>query len=745
MGNFFKKCLPPSNPYIEYVAPVNPVTTTAAPDYKYFLIPSSGTICPPQFLIQGNCNCGSLFISKNFGLNIDTNIIKFTHNQDVLLNNNQAFIASTDKLNIANISDIDIDLFTNVILKNKIQVIVKIKETNKPIAYSVIGNDSQNYTINTINLCLQQPISLNNESLRIEFYSLCYNVDKNDCCDKLPSTITLIDTTTLLPCSTTTTTTTTTLPPFCSRFNLPNLFYATVTAGGELEGQEKVSLFIKNGNIYSTTGTFPCGANYTLSMTCDPITEKFYYNGSIDCCTQSTKIVIDETSRPLIIPGSVLPPIVSYKDCSNCAPPCTTTTTTTTSTTLPPIPCNDEYYGPLTINGYAFYRHSRQQINIPGIGVLTIPCFGGHICNRTNFIPKLITPETTISASPISLNNAPNGQEIDTNFTFSVPDITLLKNGASIKLECETQNCHQGVTWVVLTATINGSTKLLFNSCVLPNEIDDLKYNCEDCCNWDGKEQYIQFSCNDQIYSLPFYKIGSNLFEASTILECGDIVRALFRCNSNISYIDSTSCSQKWEPLSISVPCAINARLTGNVLEPCDCDKPPVYEWVADDLSNCDCCGPPFDIDWQLTWDGMLLGNPWTISNNETSIRFNVEDSSDCGGNNPNTQSGIATATITIGDKNVLMDIDFVGIGELEASGFENIDFYLNGTKIGSAASAGGNLGCEMGQIIKTQQPQQQILLANQIYTFLINFSTNDMYFHVGAYYQVDLTFEEQL
>lgn len=599
MGNFFKKCLPPSNPYIEYVAPVNPVTTTAAPDYKYFLIPSSGTICPPHFLIQGNCNCGSLFISKNFGLNIDGNIVKFSHNQDVLLNNNQAFIATTDKLNIANINDIDINLFTNVVLKNKIQVIIKINETNQPIAYSVIGNDSQNYTINTINLCLQEPISLNNESLRIEFYSLCYSIDKNDCCDKLPSTITLVDTTTLLPCPTTTTTTTTTLPPFCSRFNLPNLFYATVTAGYPLDRQEKVSLFVRNGNTYSTTGIFPCGTNYTLSMTCDPITQKFYYDGFIDCCDQNTKSVVNETSRPLIVPGAVLPSIIFYENCENCNSICTSTTTSTT-----------QY---------------------------------------------------------------------------------------------------------------------------------------PDCCNWDGKNQYIEFSCNDQIYSLPFYKIGSNLFEASATLECGDTVRALYRCNSNIPYIDSTSCSQKWEPLSISVPCATNARLTGNVLEPCECDKPPVYEWVADDLSNCDCCGPPFDIDWELTWNGTLLGNPWIISNKEMSIRFNVEDSLNCGGNNVNTQSGTATATITVGNKNVLMDIDFVGIGELEASGFEEINFYINGNQIGSATSTGGSLECQMGPIIKTQQPQQQILLANQVYTFLINFSTNDHLYHVGSYYQVDLTFEEQL
>lgn len=446
MGNFFKKCLPPSKPYIEYTPPSGPVTTTIAPDSKYFLIPSSGTICPPQFLIQGNCNCGSLFISKNFGLNIDGNIVKFSHNQDVLLNNNQAFIATTDKLNIGNINDIDIDLFTDVLLKNKIQVIIKIKETNKPIAYSVIGNDSQSYTINTINLCLQEPASLSNESLQVEFYSLCYNIDKNDCCDKLPSTITLINTTTLLPCSTTTTTTsTTTLPPFCSRFNLPNLFYATVTAGYPLEGQEKVSLFTKNGNVYSTSGTFPCGPDYSLSMTCDPITEKFYYDGSIDCCDQNTKTIISETSRPLIIPGAVLPPLIFYENCENCNPTCTSTTTSTTQ--------------------------------------------------------------------------AP------------------------------------------------------------------------DCCNWNGEGQQIEFSCNNQLYSVPFYKIGPNLFEANGQIGCGDTVNAIYRCNPNIKYDGPSSCSDKWEPVSISVPCAVNPRFTGNILQPCECDKPPVYEWEADDLSNCECCG----------------------------------------------------------------------------------------------------------------------------------------------------------
>ena len=134
-----------------------------------------------------------------------------------------------------------------------------------------------------------------------------------------------------------------------------------------------------------------------------------------------------------------------------------------------------------TINGYAYYFDHQQAVNIPGIGSLWSPCAGGHSCNRTDFIPQLITSSTTINGSPISLNNGNSGGDRSATFTFNIPDPSILSGTpAQIYLSCNGQyGCHNGVAWIVLTTTgYNGGTILLFNSCVVPNSLTPLGYTC---------------------------------------------------------------------------------------------------------------------------------------------------------------------------------------------------------------------------------------------------------------------------
>lgn len=143
------------------------------------------------------------------------------------------------------------------------------------------------------------------------------------------------------------------------------------------------------------------------------------------------------------------------------------------------------------------------------------------------------------------------------------------------------------------------------------------------------------------------------------------------------------------------------------------------------------------DLVWTTTYAG-TAGDPWTITDNGRSLRFDVEDSENCGGSNSEIQSGIATTTIEIEDSadtiklqqgkvivkdgkpaclcciapfgllargtsdgqglgcemgpiqseflieppyqlatNLSMSLTFNGVGELEATGFENISFFL--------------------------------------------------------------------
>jgi hypothetical protein len=85
---------------------------------------------------------------------------------------------------------------------------------------------------------------------------------------------------------------------------------------------------------------------------------------------------------------------------------------------------------------------------------------------------------------------------------------------------------------------------------------------------------------------------------------------------------------------------------------------------------------PDLTITWSTTFSG-TSGNPWSISNGGKTIRFSLEDSENCGGSNPNTQSGTAEAIIISPASNITMGFSFTGIAELEDSGFENIQFYL--------------------------------------------------------------------
>jgi hypothetical protein len=85
---------------------------------------------------------------------------------------------------------------------------------------------------------------------------------------------------------------------------------------------------------------------------------------------------------------------------------------------------------------------------------------------------------------------------------------------------------------------------------------------------------------------------------------------------------------------------------------------------------------PDLTITWSTIFSG-TSGNPWSISNGGKTIRFSLEDSANCGGSNPNTQFGIAEAIIISPTSNITMGFSFTGIAELQDSGYESIQFYL--------------------------------------------------------------------
>lgn len=155
---------------------------------------------------------------------------------------------------------------------------------------------------------------------------------------------------------------------------------------------------------------------------------------------------------------------------------------------------------------------------------------------------------------------------------------------------------------------------------------------------------------------------------------------------------------------------------------------------------------PVTGLAWTTTVNNPCSSAPWTISNNNTKIRYDIVDSDNCGGSCTDTQAGTATATITVGASDVDMGLDFEGIGELMAANFEKISFELDGVEVARANAAGGGQPCAMGPVVKTFiTPPPYRLNANTSYTFFIDFTTNDELYHVGAFYEVDLSFANVL
>jgi hypothetical protein len=163
---------------------------------------------------------------------------------------------------------------------------------------------------------------------------------------------------------------------------------------------------------------------------------------------------------------------------------------------------------------------------------------------------------------------------------------------------------------------------------------------------------------------------------------------------------------------------------------------------TKDGKPSCTCCGS-CDITWDTSsYYGIMGSNPWVVTENGGRIRFNIEDSLNCGGSNDETQGGTATATITVGDSAGSLGFSFSGVAEEQETGFELIDFYLNGVLVASATSPGSNEGgdpdtCAMGAAIVTYHvAPPYALAANSVNTLIINFTTDDEFYHVGAYYE---------
>lgn len=219
--------------------------------------------------------------------------------------------------------------------------------------------------------------------------------------------------------------------------------------------------------------------------------------GEFEECFCSQNINIDPCANIICTGNFILDP----SSCS-CVPPVITGCSGTGC--LPPPPVEVECSGAqLVISGFAFYRDSiSTPCNVPGIGNILPSCAGGHRCDRTDFLPVLqILNGPTINANKqISLNNGAGGGNRDDSFSFTIPDSSIISGKqVNFSLQCRSNNnnCHNGVSFVVLTIENSGNTQTVFKDCVLPNELSSLPFVCADVGCYSKKfrvNELLQFT-----------------------------------------------------------------------------------------------------------------------------------------------------------------------------------------------------------------------------------------------------------
>jgi len=150
----------------------------------------------------------------------------------------------------------------------------------------------------------------------------------------------------------------------------------------------------------------------------------------------------------------------------------------------------------------------------------------------------------------------------------------------------------------------------------------------------------------------------------------------------------------------------------------------------------------PTGIQWLLEFDNECDPEPWTLSADNTRLRYDVVDSENCGGTCDVIQSGTAIANITVGSKDAFMNLSFEGSGEIQDSDFELIAFFLDGVELARAHALGGSNGCGSAPVVKEiLVPGPYLLESGRNYEFRVSFTTNDNLYHVNAFYQIEIGF----
>jgi len=146
-------------------------------------------------------------------------------------------------------------------------------------------------------------------------------------------------------------------------------------------------------------------------------------------------------------------------------------------------------------------------------------------------------------------------------------------------------------------------------------------------------------------------------------------------------------------------------------------------------------------IAWQTVQSNTPPELGWTINQDGTQIRYDIEDSANCGGTNSSVQSGTATGVINVGPAGTLMTMTLSGQVEHQDASYDVMQVSVDGTLRIRANGVEGTGGCTMGNPSFDPSNVVQLQLSPGSHQIDLTFTTVDPEYHQNAFYLLALTF----
>jgi hypothetical protein len=166
----------------------------------------------------------------------------------------------------------------------------------------------------------------------------------------------------------------------------------------------------------------------------------------------------------------------------------------------------------------------------------------------------------------------------------------------------------------------------------------------------------------------------------------------------------------------------------------------------GDDRENPkDDLGSDVNISWATTQSGLVTGpGGWEFEPGGLTIRFNIQDSTSCGGSNPNNnQAGQATATITT-TRRLFLGLELTGAIRSEFTDYDVMTISFNGQEIRRASSDTDKSPADRCIMFPPVQEELVsgpfVLPAGSTNVLLLDYVADNSS-HRGAFYQCTLRF----